>query len=139
MDEKLGLTEMAEEYLKDSRHGQNIQHAMTGLLRQSVYSRLGGYEDTNDAEGLRKDPGVRAVIGERALEKAGAGETTIGRFEKEILQEGNNLSKMDELIISRPSRYGGQRNHSGGGSPDAQPWRRRREFFQRHYAALHAA
>ena len=49
MDEKLGLTEMAEEYLKDSRHGQNIKHEMTGLLRQSVYSRLGGYEDTNDA------------------------------------------------------------------------------------------
>lgn len=99
MDEKLGLTEMAEEYLKDRRHGKNIQHEMTGLLRQSVYSRLGGYEDTNDAEGLRKDPGIRAVIGERALERAGAGETTIGRFEKEILREGNNLSKMDELIM----------------------------------------
>jgi hypothetical protein len=87
MDEKLGLTAMAEEYLKDSRHGKNIQHEMTGLLRQSIYSRLGGYEDTNDAECLRKDPGMRAVIGERALEKAGAGETTVGRFEKEILRE----------------------------------------------------
>ena len=72
---------------------------MTGLLRQSVYSRLGGYEDTNGAEGLRKDPGIRAVIGERALERAGAGETTIGRFEKEILRDGNNLCKMDELFI----------------------------------------
>jgi hypothetical protein len=99
MDEKLGLTEMAEEYLKDSRHGQNIQHEMTGLLRQSVYSRLGGYEDTNDAECLRKDPGMRAVIGERALEKAGAGETTIGRFEKEILLGGNNLNNLDEITM----------------------------------------
>ena len=99
MDEKLGLTAMAGEYLNDSRYGKNIQHEMTGLLRQSVYSRLGGYEDTNDAEGLRKDPGMRAVIGERALEKAGAGETTIGRFEKEILLDGNNLNKMDEIIM----------------------------------------
>jgi hypothetical protein len=97
MDEKLGLTEIAEEYLKDSRHGKNIQHEMIGLLRQSVYSRLGGYEDTNDAEGLRKDPGMRAVIGERALERAGAGETTIGRFEKEILLGGNNLNNLDEI------------------------------------------
>ena len=99
MDERLGLTKIAGEYLRDNRYGKNIQHEMTGLLRQSVYSRLGGYEDTNDAEGLRKDPGMRAILGERALEKSGAGETTVGRFEKEILLEGNNLSKMDEIIM----------------------------------------
>jgi len=98
MDEQLGLTKIAGEYLKDKRHGKNIQHEMEGLLRQSVYSRLGGYEDTNDAEGLRKDPGMRAVIGNRALEKAGAGETTVGRFEKEILLEGDNLDNLDEII-----------------------------------------
>jgi len=99
MDEQLGLTRIAGEYLKDIRHGKNVQHEMTGLLRQSVYSRLGGYEDTNDAECLRKDPGMRAIIGERALEKAGAGETTVGRFEKEILLEGNNTDKLDGIIM----------------------------------------
>ena len=99
LDEKLGLTEIAGQYLEDNRHGKNIQHEMVGLLRQSIYSRLGGYEDINDAEGLRKDPGMRAVIGERALEKAGAGETTVGRFEKEILLEGNNTSKLDGIIM----------------------------------------
>jgi len=66
MDEQLGLTKIAGEYLQDNRYGKNVQHEMTGLLRQSVYSRLGGYEDTNDAEGLKKDPGMRAIIGERA-------------------------------------------------------------------------
>lgn len=98
IDERLGLTKIACEYLKDNRRGKNIRHEMEGLLRQSVYSRLGGYEDTNDAEGLRKDPGMRAVIGNRALEKAGAGETTVGRFEKEILLEGDNLFNLDEII-----------------------------------------
>ena len=99
MDEKLGLTEIAGQYLEDNRFGKNIQHEMIGLLRQSVYSRLGGYEDTNDAEGLSKDPGMRAVIGARALEKAGARETTVGRFEKEILLEGNNSGKLDGIIM----------------------------------------
>jgi len=98
MDEQLGLTKIAGEYLEDKRHGKNIQHEMEGLLRQSVYSRLGGYEDTNDAEGLRKDPGMRAVIGNRALAKAGAGETTVGRFEKEILLGGDNLGNLDEIL-----------------------------------------
>jgi len=99
LDEKLRLTEIAGQYLEDNRYGKNIQHEMTGLLRQSVYSRLSGYEDTNDAEGLRKDPGMRAVIGERALEKTGAGETTVGRFEKEILLEGDNTNKLDGIIM----------------------------------------
>jgi len=99
MDEKLELTKIAGEYLQDIRHGKNIQHKMIGLFRQSIYSRLGGYEDTNDAEGLRKDPGMRAIIGERALERAGAGETTVGRFEKEILLEGNNLKNLDEITM----------------------------------------
>jgi hypothetical protein len=99
MDQHLGLTRIAGEYLKDTRYGKNIQHQMEGLLRQSVYSRLGGYEDTNDAEGLRKDPGMRAIIGDRALEKTGAGETTVGRFEKEILLEGDNLNNLDEILL----------------------------------------
>ena len=43
MDEQLGLTKIAGEYLEDKRRGKNIQHEMEGLLRQSVYSRLGGY------------------------------------------------------------------------------------------------
>jgi hypothetical protein len=98
LDEQLGLTRIAGEYLKDKRHGKNIQHEMEELLRQSLYSRLGGYEDTNDAEGLRKDPGMRAVIGNRALEKAGAGETTVGRFEKEILLEEDNRTGLDEIL-----------------------------------------
>ena len=99
LDEKLGLTELAEEYLQDKRYGKNIQHEMEGLLRQSLYSRLAGYEDTNDAEGLRNDPGMRAVIGSRALAKSGAGETTVGRFEKEILLEGDNLRNLEGISM----------------------------------------
>jgi hypothetical protein len=34
MDEQLGLTKIAGEYLQDIRHGKNVQHEMTGLLRQ---------------------------------------------------------------------------------------------------------
>ena len=99
LDEKLGLTELAEEYLQDKRYGKNIQYEMEGLLRQSLYSRLAGYEDTNDAEGLRNDPGMRAVIGSRALAKSGAGETTVGRFEKEVLLEGDNLRNLEGISM----------------------------------------
>ena len=48
LNEVLGLTEMSEDNLQDSRLGQHKQHGLVPLLRQSVYSRLAGYEDVND-------------------------------------------------------------------------------------------
>ena len=53
LDETLGLTEMAPDALLDSRVGSNKQHGLLPLLRQSIYSRLAGYEDVNDADGCR--------------------------------------------------------------------------------------
>ena len=52
LDEALELTQLAGEVIRDLRRGKNTQHELVGLLRQSVYSRLAGYEDTNDAERL---------------------------------------------------------------------------------------
>ena len=55
LDERLGLEKLIEEHLSDSRQGLNKQFTVTDLLRQSVYSRLAGYEDLNDAERLAAD------------------------------------------------------------------------------------
>jgi hypothetical protein len=99
LDEKLCLAVMAEEYLSDKRCPRNIQHELPELLRQSVYSRLAGYEDVNDADQLRTDPALRSVLSERALEKGGGSENTLGRFEKGILTQGNNLHKLDEMLF----------------------------------------
>ncbi len=50
LDERLGLGELIAQYLSDPRSGRNTQLPLADLLRQSVYSRLAGYEDVNDAE-----------------------------------------------------------------------------------------
>ena len=68
LDEALKLTEMGEVF-RDSRRGKNTQHELIGLLRQSVYSRLAGYEDTNNAERLTVDSVMRQVIGGRARDR----------------------------------------------------------------------
>jgi len=63
MDEVLGLTVMSQGLFNDSRTGKNTQHSLVALIRQSIYSRLAGYEDTNDAERLSVDPIMRRVVG----------------------------------------------------------------------------
>ncbi len=57
LDERLGLEKLIEEHLSDSRQGTNKQFTLADLLWQSVYSRLAGYEDLNDAE-RRSRPNV---------------------------------------------------------------------------------
>jgi hypothetical protein len=48
-DERLGFSELIDQHLTDSR-GKHTQVPLAELLRQSVYSRMPGYEDVNDAE-----------------------------------------------------------------------------------------
>lgn len=66
LDERLNLSALSTTYLEDSRKGKNSQHSMKALLRQSVFSRIAGYVDTNDGERLRYDPCMRRIVGERA-------------------------------------------------------------------------
>ena len=56
LDEVLGLIDLAGAALSDLRRGKNRRHLLTGLLRQSVYGRLAGYEDVSDADRLSRDP-----------------------------------------------------------------------------------
>ena len=56
LDERLGLGNLIDEHLSDSRQGLNTKFPLVDLLRQSVYSRLAGYEDLNDAVRVSADP-----------------------------------------------------------------------------------
>src|SRR3954453_20380717 len=69
LDDALLLTDTAADKLADAGTGKNGRHRFTGLLRQSVFGRLAGYEDVNDAERLRFDPAMRWVIGDRAISR----------------------------------------------------------------------
>ena len=90
-DDALGLTEIAEDYLQESRTGRNILHHLVPLLRQSIYSRLAGYDDTNDAVRLSQDPAMRVIVGWQGSERKGASTSEMGRFETEFLTQEDNL------------------------------------------------
>jgi hypothetical protein len=66
-------------------------------LRQSVFGRLAGYEDVNDAERLAHDPAMRAVVGRQGLDRAAASTSQMGRFETAWLASEANLAALADL------------------------------------------
>lgn len=101
LDEAAGLTESVATDLFDFRTGANSQHTMTALLRQSIYSRLAGYEDVNDAERLSVDPVMRHVVGGRAIDQRAASLSQVSRFETEALAHRDNLG----ALMNMPGRW----------------------------------
>ena len=111
LDAALGLTETANDYIHESRTGRNVQHGLLPLLRQSVYSRLAGYEDTNDAERLAQDPAMRVIVGWQGIDKQAASTNTMSRFETEVLTEEENLDGLARLNVEWVDRGMAQTSH----------------------------
>ena len=97
LDDVLGLTDLAGAALSDLRRGKNTRHLLTGLLRQSVFGRLAGYEDVNDAERLSRDPAMRAIVARKGLDRRAASTSQMGRFETEWLATDDNLAALTAL------------------------------------------
>ena len=97
LDDALGLTGVVGDERVDARSGKNSRHAMTGLFRQSVFGRLGGCEDVNDADRLGRDPAMRWIVGGRAAAMAAASTSQMGRFETAFLATDENLTALAGL------------------------------------------
>ena len=92
LDDALGLSAV------QVRHSPTRARARTATMhwsvcwRQSVFGRLAGYEDVNDAERLRHDPAMRWIVGGRAAQGRAASPSQMGRFETQWLAAPANLS-----------------------------------------------
>jgi hypothetical protein len=58
--------------LIDTRRQRRDLRPLVSLLRQSIYSRLAGYDDVNDADVLRHDPVMRQLVDGQAIDSAAA-------------------------------------------------------------------
>jgi hypothetical protein len=104
LDDAVGLSEVAGDVLTDTRRGKNGRHGLVGQFRQSVFGRLGGYDDVNDADRLSLDPAMRWIVGGHAVEGQAASTSQMGRFETELLATDANveaLAEMNEMWIDK--------------------------------------
>ena len=101
---------MAGETLADARTGKNERHALVGLLRQSVFGRLAGYEDVNDAcSPVRRGSGSRSnPCQARCLS---AGDSAYPRTERGARAAGRHLGSAQSnqpLNLRSANRAGGE-------------------------------
>src|SRR5437867_3244981 len=102
LDERLGLSALIEHHLSDPRTGYNRQFPLPDLFRQSIYSRLAGYEDTNDAERLAEDPTFRMLASRERRETSVALTSTLHCFETDVVTEERNyqgLARLNTALI----------------------------------------
>jgi len=81
-----------------------VQLPLADLFRQSVYSRLAGYEDVNDAERLSQDPTFRLIGSEKIWERGAALTSRLQSFETEMLAAEENfagLARINRELIGR--------------------------------------
>ncbi len=82
----------------------NARLSFADLLRQSVYSRLAGYEDVNDAEQLSRDPTFRLIGSEKIWDRGAALPSRLQTFETELLAEEGNfagLARVNRELIGK--------------------------------------
>jgi hypothetical protein len=104
LDERLGLSALIAKNMMDDRRGKNTQLPLPDLLRQSIYSRLAGYEDVNDAERLSQDPTFRLISSEKIWERGAALPSRLHWFATQMLSQDLNqdgLSRINRELLAR--------------------------------------
>jgi hypothetical protein len=92
LDERLGFGELIAQRLTAPRRGKNTQLPLADRLRQSVYSRMAGDEDVNDAERVSQDPTVCLIGSEKIWARGAAPTSRWQSFETERLTPDENVT-----------------------------------------------
>src|ERR1700732_833907 len=113
LDDALALTASGGERLAEARTSKNRRHFLVGLLRQSVFGRLAGYEDVNDADRLCRDPTMRWVVGGAAPKGRAASASQMA-----IMHVGAALYCQADFVAEGPKDLvgpGAERHHRFAG------------------------
>jgi len=94
-DKRVELDAIIAEHLSDSGRGLNPQFPLRDLLRQSIHSRLAGYEDLNDAARLSTDPTFRLIGSLKRWDRSAALTSTLHEFGTERL-----ISLLATLVLA---------------------------------------
>lgn len=85
---RIGLLKSMSQGIVDPREQDQVDHHVIDMLQERVYAIASGYEDANDLDVLRKDPGIKAVCGRLPISGENlASQPTISRFENMVTRK----------------------------------------------------
>lgn len=94
VEKQMGIIRRIADAIVDTRNQKRISHTQESMLAQRIYQISMGYEDTNDADALRKDTAFLNATGRHPLtEPELSSQPTLTRLE-------NRITCMDLLRIS---------------------------------------
>ena len=96
---KIGIIEKLTQAIHDERHQSYVKHEIIKLLKQRIFQIICGYEDANDANDLRVDPGFKASCDRLPSEADLASQPTITRFENSISKK--DLYRIAEVFVDQ--------------------------------------
>ena len=85
VEAKTGILSRITQAITDYRHKSYVTHSVSALVKQRVFQIACGYEDANDCDALKSDPGLKAACG--CLPFSGqdlSSQPTMSRFENQI-------------------------------------------------------
>jgi len=97
--QKTGIIEQLARAIHDERHQSYVKHEFIELLTQRIFQIICGYEDANDADDLRIDPGFKASCGKLPSDDDLASQPTITRFENSISTK--DLYRIAEVFVDQ--------------------------------------
>jgi hypothetical protein len=95
----IGIIEQLARAIHDERHQSYVKHEIIELLTQRIFQIICGYEDANDADDLRIDPGFKASCGRLPSDDDLASQPTITRFENSI--GAKDLYRIAEVFVDQ--------------------------------------
>ena len=95
----IGIIEQLAKAIHDERHQSYVKHEIIELLTQRIFQIICGYEDANDANDLRIDPGFKASCDRLPSEADLASQPTITRFENSINKK--DLYRIAEVFVDQ--------------------------------------
>ncbi len=95
VEAKMGILSRISNAIRDRRHKSYVSHSVADLVKQRVFQIACGYEDANDCDALKSDPGFKAACGRLPVAgQALSSQPTMSRFE-------NQMSRGDLYRIAR--------------------------------------
>lgn len=95
VESSVGIIRRIVSCLPDRRHESYVIHSLEEMIRQRVFQIACGYEDANDCNDLRSDPGFKVACGRLPISgEELASQPTISRLE-------NSVRKTDLYRIAR--------------------------------------